>query len=127
MLQKDTTPLNIMINPEHYHIVDFQFITDTRCLRTLHESIDPDLYESPDDAQLKRVDELKELLAQMFSKAGWEGDGDINCIFVPPCLFGGEDGWTEIIYHVKQSNNGMSWLAIPRSMSLSMPKGLFST
>lgn len=45
-----------------------------------------------------------------FLEAGWEGDGKLGVIWLPPFLF--EYGLTEgvCIWHVKQSNNGVSWL-----------------
>src|SRR5438270_3846016 len=49
---------------------------------------------------------------ERFTEAGWEGDGDIGIIWVPPFVdIGIEDTWGTYIWHVKQSNNGTSWLA----------------
>jgi hypothetical protein len=113
------------IKDDHY-VVDFHHIDDYRCLRPLREAVlDPHTGE-PTDAAASREEEqrLRSELVALFTDAGWEGDGDIECIFVPPCLFGGEDGWCGIIYHVKQSNNGTSWLAIPKGMRLSLPEGM---
>jgi hypothetical protein len=109
------------IKDTHY-AVDFQFIDDFRCLRPLIESVG----DSDSDEIRKQVENLRSELSTFFSDAGWEGDGDIGCIFVAPCLCGGEDGWCRVIYHVKQSNNGMSWLAIPNGMRLSLPEPMFA-
>lgn len=113
------------IKDDHY-VVDFSHIDDYRCLRPLREAVlDPHTGEPADSAaSLKEEQRLRSELAVLFRDAGWEGDGEINCIFVPPCLFGG-DGWCGIIYHVKQSNDGISWLAIPNAMRLSLPEGMF--
>jgi hypothetical protein len=46
--------------------------------------------------------------------AGWEGDGVLQILWLPPFLGAGiEDTWGVCIWHVKQSNNGTSWLASP--------------
>ena len=68
----------------------------------------------------------KEILNKLFSNAGWEGDGEIGCIALAPCFSGSDDGWCDIIYHVKQSNNGTSWLAIPNNLKLSLPEGFLT-
>jgi len=113
------------IKDDHY-IVDFHYIDDYRCLRPLSDAVcDPhfDDFDEPDsDENRNKEQELRSELASFFSDAGWEGDGEIKCIFLPPCFFGGEDGWCGIIYHVKQNNNGTSWLAIPKDMRLSLPE-----
>ena len=97
---------------EHHRVVSFHYIDDYRCLRPLSEAVE-DRSEEQD---------LRFELAALFLSAGWEGDGEIGCIFVPPCLIGIDDGWCRIIYHVKQNNNGTSWLAIPKDMRLSLPE-----
>jgi len=113
------------IKDDHY-VIDFQFIDDFRCIRPLSEAVrDPHLDE-PDSAESrKKEQQLRSELGALFLEAGWEGDGEINCIFMPPCFLGREDGWSIPVYHVKQSNNGTSWLAIPNDMRLSMPEGMF--
>jgi hypothetical protein len=110
---------------DDHHVVDFHHIDDYRCLRPLSEAVlDPHTGEPADTATNRKEEErLRSELDALFRDAGWEGDGKIECIFVPPCLFGGEDGWCKIIYHVKQNNNGTSWLAIPRDMQLGLPEG----
>jgi hypothetical protein len=111
------------IKGNHY-VVDFHHIDDFRCIRPLSEAVrDPHYDEQEAPANRQEEQQLRSELEAFFTDAGWEGDGEIGCIFVPPCLFGGKDGWCDIIYHVKQSNNGTSWLAIPKDMRLSLPKG----
>ena len=113
------------IKDDHY-VVDFQHIDDYRCLRPLSEAVlDPHTGEPADSAASSKEEKrLRSELAALFRDAGWEGDGEINCIFMPPCFLGREDGWCVPVYHVKQSNNGTSWLAIPNDMRLSMPEGI---
>ena len=52
-----------------------------------------------------------EAVARRFKEAGWEGDGTIGIIWLPPFVgVGVEDTWGSYVWHVKQSNNGTSWL-----------------
>lgn len=54
------------------------------------------------------LEKIKELLRTN----GWEGDGELGVIWIPPFVdIGSEDGWGTYLWHVKQSNNGTSWLA----------------
>jgi hypothetical protein len=50
-------------------------------------------------------------IKDLFKKAGWEGDGKVEIFCIPPFLppANGADGF--VIWHVKQENNGTSWLA----------------
>lgn len=58
--------------------------------------------------------ELPSLLAKVeeaFKSAGWEGDGDIGLIWLPPFANDSyEDTFGRYIWHVKQDNNGISFL-----------------
>jgi hypothetical protein len=48
------------------------------------------------------------------SNHGWEGDGVLQLLWLPPFVGAGiEDTWGICVWHVKQSNNGTSWLASP--------------
>ena len=113
------------LKDDHY-VVDFHFVDDFRCVRPLRESLDDGLSMS-DPAEIQEKErQIRTELTALFKEAGWEGDGEINCIFLAPCFSEREDGWCDVIYHVKQSNNGTSWLAIPRDLSLSLPEGFLS-
>jgi len=75
---------------DNFYVVDFQFIDDYRCLRPLIESVQnphSELPIGPEERQRER--ELRAELELHFTAAGWEGDGEINCIFMPPCFVGG--------------------------------------
>jgi len=54
-------------------------------------------------------------VANLFLENGWEGDGDISVIWIPPFIDIGfdEDTWGSYLWHVKQSNNGTSFIASP--------------
>jgi len=52
-----------------------------------------------------------EAIRDAFRKSGWEGDGEIEAMRVPPFFStGGYSSWFEL-FHVKQSNNGTSFIA----------------
>jgi hypothetical protein len=58
------------------------------------------------------LDRLVSSVREQFSTAGWEGDGEIGVIWLPPFVDAGiEDTWGTYVWHVKQSNNGFSWIA----------------
>jgi len=61
---------------------------------------------SPEEIQAV-IDAVK----RKFLEAGWEGDGDVGVIWLPPFVDTGvEDTWGNYLWHVKQSNNGTSFL-----------------
>lgn len=64
-----------------------------------------------------------EFVKGMFEKAGWEGDGDIELIWLPPfvdnCEYG--DTYGALLWHVKQSNNGTSFIASPIDLTFLKP------
>ena len=46
--------------------------------------------------------------------SGWEGDGEIQVLWLPPFTGAGvEDTFGICVWHVKQLNNGTSWMASP--------------
>ena len=48
---------------------------------------------------------------QRLLDSGWEGDGELEVIWLPPFVdVGIEDAWGTYLWHVKQSNNGTSWI-----------------
>lgn len=59
---------------------------------------------------LENAAESVEIVKNAFLSAGWEGDGDIGLIWLPPFVnfHGGIDN--QYIWHVKQSNNGISYI-----------------
>ena len=60
---------------------------------------------------------------EIFLKAGWEGDGKIELMWIPPFMLqdrltmGSTLGVT--IWHVKQLEDGVSWLLSPKSIAMS--------
>jgi hypothetical protein len=99
-----------------YYAVGYEHIDDTCAFRPLTEAFDGDAH--PID-----VDNLRNALGSLFKDAGWEGDGEIECFFIPPCFVAPDqaDDYSVTLYHVKQSNNGTSYIALPRGMTFRTP------
>lgn len=118
MVKLNTRKGDIIMIKDNYYVVNFEHIDDYRCFRPLIEVFD----NLEDVVACEKERQLRSELNKLFLDAGWEGDGEINCIFMPPCFV--NDGYTtcEKVYHVKQSNNGTSWLAIPNDMRVSLPE-----
>lgn len=63
-------------------------------------------------ANHRRKEDYLRAIKQRFQRAGWEGDGVIQFIWLPPFIgVGVEDTHGALLWHVKQFNNGTSWLA----------------
>lgn len=60
---------------------------------------------------------LIEKVTTTFKECGWEGDGELGAMMVPP--FFSSDGQTHWfpIFHVKQSHRGTSWIASEHELS----------
>ena len=54
---------------------------------------------------------MEDYLRHLFEQAGWEGDGQISCIHIPPFLRGDYESHCRTVFHVKQSHRGTSFLA----------------
>ncbi len=86
-----------------YH---YQFLDDLSFVRQ------PPAFPLFGDLKTDRLDQLVSSVRDQFAAAGWEGDGEIGVIWLPPFVGTGlEDTWGTYVWHVKQSNNGMSWIA----------------
>jgi hypothetical protein len=51
-----------------------------------------------------------------FLEAGWDGDGEIGVMWLPPFVFplGSRSSWVGVmLWHVKQLEDGISWLLSP--------------
>ena len=72
-----------------------------------------DWVKTPAEAlKLAARDLLTRVLKEGWQVCGWEGDGDIEYTTLPPYVFDGvQDGYWKIVYHVKQENNGTSFIA----------------
>ncbi|MHA1410677.1 MAG: hypothetical protein ACTSQY_10300 [Candidatus Odinarchaeia archaeon] len=87
-----------------YHVYTYTFLDDLSCIK--------DPYDYFRYEEKYKIDDAIRLIGEKFKEYGWEGDGSIGIIWLPPFVdIGVEDTWGTYIWHVKQSNNGISFLA----------------
>lgn len=61
--------------------------------------------------------DVLEAVHRRFTDSGWEGDGELQVMWLPPFIGAGvEDTWGVAVWFVKQSNNGTAFLASPVSL-----------
>jgi hypothetical protein len=70
----------------------------------------------PDKLEEGNTPEFRKRLTETLKACGWEGDGRLGAMMLPPWL-GSLTGWFPV-FHVKQSNNGTSWIASERELTL---------
>lgn len=65
----------------------------------------------------KALDQVVKLVKLKFKEAGWEGDGELKLIWLPCFLDISNDSFFgDFIWHVKQNNNGTSFLAMSKKI-----------
>ena len=98
-----------MGNIETLKVYQYTFLDDLSFIK------DPnDLDDDIKNNFIKDIEKVK----NKFLDAGWEGDGKIGIIWIPPFIdLGVEDTWGSYVWHVKQRNNGISFLLMPEYMS----------
>jgi hypothetical protein len=121
------TMIKILFKPNDYKVSQFEFIDDWQVyMLPLTKALFDGGLATADEGTSdidgpKRVEQqLRSLLASMFIEAGWEGDGNIRCFFIPPCFTGRSDGHSTVLFHVKQRNNGTSFVIYPKDLTLSL-------
>ncbi|TVV45499.1 hypothetical protein [Thalassolituus sp. C2-1] len=64
--------------------------------------------------------EVLKAVRAKFLSSGWEGDGEIQIMWIPPFMGAGvEDTWGLAVWFVKQANNGTAFLASPVKLPFS--------
>lgn len=86
-----------MIARNSIRVEQYQFIDN------LEHIIDP---QELGTCYTNKIEEVK----KAFLENGWEGDGKIGLIWIPPFLEGTNDTMGRYVWHVKQDNNGISFL-----------------
>lgn len=65
------------------------------------------IYPVSKEEVIKEMEEVEEL----FTSVGWEGDGELKIMWMPPFLQGGtEDNFGDFVYFIKQENNGSTFV-----------------
>ena len=92
-----------------FDVYEYTFLDDLQFIKTPEE-----VFADEDPVGISA---FTDAIKKKFLAAGWEGDGDIGIIWLPPFVdVGIEDTWGTYIWHVKQSNNGISFLGSSRSL-----------
>lgn len=97
-----------LVNVNHwisYYVYSYHHIDYTDCI------IDAETFLSGDEDKDKTISEAK----VVFDRNHWEGDGRIGLIWMPPFLLSPdfEDTVGLFLWHVKQHNNGTSYIISP--------------
>jgi hypothetical protein len=106
-----------------YLVQTFHHVDDYRCLRPLEEFAEDlgSIAHGPSEEEsVALLAVLRHRLAAAFKAKGWEGDGDIEVVFVPPFLSSTGETSCTAIFHVKQSNNGTSFIAVPKGVKFAL-------
>jgi hypothetical protein len=65
-------------------------------------------------------EEYINIVKELFLAEGWDGDGEIELMWIPPFMFEGErtEEYTRgvIVWHVKQLEDGISWILHPKNL-----------
>ncbi|WP_140873866.1 hypothetical protein [Myxococcus xanthus] len=89
----------------NYFTYHYEHLDDLSFLRTPSEVFREHGYEENLSPWLQSISEL-------LKKVGWEGDGELRLLWLPPFAdIGIEDTWGTYVWVVKQNNNGESWIA----------------
>jgi hypothetical protein len=71
---------------------------------------------NPND-HLENADDYIKIVKELFLNAGWDGDGEIKLMWIPPFMLKGQrtEEFTNgvIVWHVKQIEDGLSWILTP--------------
>jgi len=70
----------------------------------------------------EQLEPYLKIVRERFNEAGWHGDGDIGLLWLPPFVFPlslkiNPPG--VLLWHVKQEENGVSWLLSPIELPFS--------
>lgn len=88
----------------NFHVYQYHYI----------DCVDYMLLASDVLAKVANKDQVIKAVEKCLKTAGWEGDGELRLMWLPPFLGAGiEDTWGMAVWFVKQSNNGTAFLASP--------------
>jgi hypothetical protein len=107
-------------------VCEYTFLDDLSFIRPARQAL-RDRFPRPTE---EKIDEEIETVSKLFKNAGWEGDGNIGIIWLPPFLNLTEDGSDTCgfyLWHVKQQNNGISYLGLEENLYLpQLTKGMLT-
>ncbi len=95
-------------------IIEYDPIHLNHFVVTSYEWIDNLCFTINPSECLENAEEYLEIVKNKFLNEGWFGDGEIELIWIPPFMFEGTRTSNfikgKIIWHVKQKEDGISWL-----------------
>jgi hypothetical protein len=101
-------------NIKNYKVYQYTFLDELSFVKSPEFVFDLFLDFNDKHSLHEYINEVEKL----FKTNNWEGDGKLGIIWLPPFVgVGIEDTWGTYIWHVKQSNNGISFLASPYELN----------
>jgi hypothetical protein len=89
---------------KNYHYYGYEYLDDLSFMRLASEVF----------AGWPHASELIENVSGKLKELGWEGDGEFQVMWFPPFAGAGEqDHFGTYCLHVKQKNDGISWIVSP--------------
>lgn len=106
--------INDVKTVQSYFVYQYTFLDDLSFILDPEKVMTQILgYDSDKEGLNRTIEEIRSL----FSAHGWEGDGKIGILWFPPFVgVGPEDTYGHYVWHVKQRNNGVSWIASSRPL-----------
>lgn len=96
-----------------YYAYHYTFLDDLNFIRDPKEIAELWRRTSP-FTRLEDPEGWAKAVSNRLLKEGWEGDGRLGLLWIPPFADTGiEDTHGTYVWHVKQRNNGVSWLLSP--------------
>ena len=83
------------------------------------EWIDNLHFIQPPEKFLPDPSKYLQIARKIFSEAGWDGHGEIGLLWLPPFVLpiGTSNDWLgTVVWHVKQLEDGISWLLSPQKL-----------
>ncbi|CEN38343.1 hypothetical protein [Capnocytophaga cynodegmi] len=108
-----TIPKNKVINYPPEEVRNFR-IESYEYIDNLHFLVSPSEF-------LEDAESYVSVVKELFLEAGWAGDGEVKLLWIPPfCLETDVTMWEypqgEVVWHTKQQEDGISWLAMPKKL-----------
>ncbi|MFW2504618.1 hypothetical protein [Clostridium diolis] len=94
-------------------LIDFFYVYQYQFIDNLSYILPPSTFYDDTNLMEKQIAIVKKI----FVENGWEGDGKIGLIWIPPFLDESfDDSCGSLVWHVKQDNDGISFIASERKL-----------
>ena len=92
---------------ENWHTYSYEYLDDLSFMQPAKEV----LKDWPEGEKIVQA------VSDKLIKRGWEGDGEMQLMWFPPFAgVGPDNNYGCFAFHVKQLNDGISWIACPYSL-----------